>query len=107
MATSQGYGMLLERPAVRAPWLRRRRDGNPKVNPMWFDWDGELMRFTQPLKRQKYRKSRRTERGESISDPDKPVPHLEVRGVVEEYRARSDRRGLHACFRRDSYRGDR
>ena len=51
---------------------------------MWFDWDGELLRFAHTTKRQKYRNVQRNPRvAVSISDPDNPYRHLEVRGDVE------------------------
>ena len=52
---------------------------------MWFDWDGELLRFTHTTKRQKYRNiAANPNVAMSISDPDNPYRYLEVRGVVEE-----------------------
>ncbi len=30
-----------------------RPDGAPAVTPMWFAWDGELLKFTHTTKRQK------------------------------------------------------
>jgi hypothetical protein len=50
----QGYETLLERP-LYGHLATTRPDGNAQVNPMWFDWDGELLRFTHTTKRQKYR----------------------------------------------------
>lgn len=32
-----------------------RPDGTAQVNPMWFEFDGEHVRFTHTTKRQKYR----------------------------------------------------
>jgi predicted pyridoxine 5'-phosphate oxidase superfamily flavin-nucleotide-binding protein len=34
---------LLERPLI-ADLATVREDGTPQVNPMWFSWDGELIR---------------------------------------------------------------
>ena len=62
-----------------------RPDGTPQVNVMWFDWDGELLRFTHTTKRQKYRNvTGHPEVAMSIADPDNPYKFLEVRGIVEE-----------------------
>jgi PPOX class probable F420-dependent enzyme len=62
-----------------------RPDGSPQVNPMGFDWDGELLRFTHTTKRQKYRNvTANPHVAMSISDPDNPYRYLEVRGLVEE-----------------------
>jgi PPOX class probable F420-dependent enzyme len=58
-------------------------DGAPHVNPVWFDWDGQHLRFSQTTQRQKYRNIRRDPRvAVSIVDPDNPYRYLEVRGVV-------------------------
>jgi PPOX class probable F420-dependent enzyme len=52
---------------------------------MWFDWDGELLRFTHTTKRQKYRNlAANPYVAMSISDPDNPYLYLEVRGVLED-----------------------
>ncbi len=53
---------------------------------MWFDWDGEKLRFTHTNKRQKYRNiasQPRTWRCRS-SIPTTRTAISEVRGVVEE-----------------------
>ena len=54
VAIPEEYESLLERP-VFGHLATVRPDGRPQVNPMWFDWDGELLRFTHTTKRQKYR----------------------------------------------------
>src|SRR6476619_5770840 len=80
----QGYETLLERP-LYGHLATTRPGGNAQVNPMWFDWDGELLRFTHTTKRQKYRNvTANPNVAMSISDPDNPYRYLEVRGVVEE-----------------------
>jgi PPOX class probable F420-dependent enzyme len=62
-----------------------RPDGRPQVNPMWFAWDGELLRFTHTSKRQKYRNvAANPAVALSVSDPDNPYRYLEVRGILEE-----------------------
>jgi len=60
-------------------------DGNPQVNPMWFDWDGELMRFTHTFKTAEDRQltANRTWRANS-SDPETCTATEGLRGVVEE-----------------------
>lgn len=58
--------------------------GEPQCNPVWFDWDGEYLKFSQTTKRQKYRNVRRDPRvAISIVDPENPYRYLEIRGVVE------------------------
>lgn len=84
MATiPDGYEQLLEQPNY-GHLATTRPDGTPQVNPMWFDWDGEVLRFTHTTKRQKYRNLSTTPQiAMSISDPANPYRYLEVRGVVE------------------------
>ncbi len=58
-------------------------DGEPQNNPVWFDWDGAVIRFSQTKGRQKYRNVQREPRlSLSILDPDNPYRYLEVRGKV-------------------------
>jgi PPOX class probable F420-dependent enzyme len=59
-------------------------DGAPQNNPVWFDWDGQTLRFSQTTNRQKYRNVQREPRvALSIVDPENPYRYLEVRGTVE------------------------
>ena len=75
---------LLERP-LYAHLATTRPDGTVQVSPMWFGWDGELLRFSTTTKRQKYRNVKSHPHvAASISDPENPYRFLEVRGVVEE-----------------------
>ena len=77
----EGYETLLERP-LYGHLATTRPDGSPQVNPMWFDWDGELLRFTHTTKRQKYRNvTANPNVAMSISDPDNPYRYLEVRSI--------------------------
>jgi PPOX class probable F420-dependent enzyme len=58
-------------------------NGEPQVNPVWFGWDGERLRFSQTTGRQKYRNVQRDARiALSIVDPANPYRYLEVRGRV-------------------------
>jgi PPOX class probable F420-dependent enzyme len=83
VAVPDGYADLLERPLL-GHLATTRPDGSVQVNPMWFDWDGERLRFTHTAKRQKYRNVRHDPRvAVSIADPDNPYRYLELRGVVE------------------------
>ena len=84
VAIPEEYESLLERP-VFGHLATVRPDGRPQVNPMWFDWDGELLRFTHTTKRQKYRNIvANPDVAMSVIDPDDPYRFVEVRGVVEE-----------------------
>ena len=57
--------------------------GEPQSTPVWFDWDGEHILFSQTKNRQKYRNVQREPRiALSIVDPSNPYRYLEVRGKV-------------------------
>jgi PPOX class probable F420-dependent enzyme len=80
----EGYAHLLDLPTY-GHLATVRPDGSPQVNPMWFAWDGERLRFTHTTKRQKYRNIEANPNiAMSIVDPENPYRYLEVRGVVEE-----------------------
>ena len=67
-----GYAHLLDLP-VYGHLATVRPDGSPQVNPMWFAWDGELLRFTHTTKRQKYRNIEANPNvAMSVVDPDNP-----------------------------------
>jgi PPOX class probable F420-dependent enzyme len=56
-------------------------DGEPQTSPVWFDWDGEFIRFSLTTTRQKYRNLKRDGRlSVSIVDPDNADRYIEVRG---------------------------
>ena len=58
--------------------------GEPQSNPIWFDFDGEYVKFSQTKIRQKYHHLNRDPRIElSMVDPEDPYRYLEIRGVVE------------------------
>ncbi len=60
-------------------------NGEPQSSPVWFDWDGELLAFSQTTGRQKYKNLQREPRvAVSIVDPANPYRYLEVRGAVVE-----------------------
>jgi PPOX class probable F420-dependent enzyme len=74
---------LLDRPLI-AHLATVRDDGTPQVNPMWFGWDGEFIRFTHTNFRRKYRNvTANPAVSISIVDPADPYRYVEVRGVVE------------------------
>jgi PPOX class probable F420-dependent enzyme len=50
---------------------------------VWFDWDGEHVKFSQTKTRQKYHNLQRDPRiALSIVDPENPYRYLEIRGKV-------------------------
>jgi PPOX class probable F420-dependent enzyme len=75
---------LLERPLIGALGTIRP-DGSVQVNPMWFEHDGEHVRFSHTTKRAKYRN---LQRNPSMSlllvDDTNPQSYLELRGRLLE-----------------------
>ncbi len=60
-------------------------EGEPQVTPVWFDWDGARVRFSQTTTRQKAKNVQREPRiALSIVDPANPYRYLEIRGNVVE-----------------------
>src|SRR4051812_12638913 len=56
-------------------------EGEPQSNPVWFDWDGKHLSFSQTKTRQKYRNLQREARvALSIVDPDNAYRYVEIRG---------------------------
>jgi PPOX class probable F420-dependent enzyme len=80
----EGYRDLLETTAlIHVATLGP--NGEPQNNPVWFDWDGEHIKFSQTKTRQKYKNVGRDPRiAVSIVDPENPYRYLEVRGEVTE-----------------------
>lgn len=74
------YAYLLERP-LYGHLGTVRPDDTIQVNPMWFEFDGDTIRFTHTRKRAKYRNLQQNPAMSlSIIDPDNPFRYLEVRG---------------------------
>jgi PPOX class probable F420-dependent enzyme len=63
-----------------------RPDGTVQVNPMWFEFDGETIRFSHTTYRQKYRNLKHNpSMSLSVFNLQDPYRYLEVRGrLVEE-----------------------
>ncbi|WP_066912744.1 PPOX class F420-dependent oxidoreductase [Millisia brevis] len=58
-----------------------RPDNTPQVNPMWFDYDGEYIKFTHITSRAKYRNLQKNPAMSfMVLDPDTPFRYVEVRG---------------------------
>ncbi|HEY7049416.1 MAG TPA: PPOX class F420-dependent oxidoreductase [Jatrophihabitantaceae bacterium] len=78
-----GYEDLLVRPLF-GDLATVRPDGDPAVTPMWFAWDGEVLRFTHTTGRAKLRNIEHNPHvALSIIDPEQPYRYLQVRGKVE------------------------
>lgn len=86
--------MTTEIPAHLVPLLEEpnyghlgtiRPDDTVQVNPMWFLYDGETIRFTHTTKRAKYRNlMRNPAMSLSILDPANAFSYVEVRGRLVE-----------------------
>ena len=62
-----------------------RPDDTVQVNPMWFEFDGETIRFTHTSKRAKYRNlMHNPAMSLAVLDPANPFTYLEVRGSLVE-----------------------
>ena len=60
-------------------------DGQPQVNPVWVDFDGEYILVNTSRGRQKdHNMQNRPQVTIEIQDPDNPYRYLEVRGHVTE-----------------------
>jgi PPOX class probable F420-dependent enzyme len=82
-AIPNGYEDLLTRPLI-GHLATVRPDGNPAVTPMWFSWDGELLRFTHTTRRRKLRNIENNPHvALSVLDPEEPYRYLQARGTVE------------------------
>lgn len=75
---------LLERPLYGSLGTVRP-DGTVQVNPMWFEFDGESVRFTHTTFRAKYRNLQHNpSMSLLVTDPDIPQRYVEVRGTLAE-----------------------
>src|SRR5215510_11737236 len=75
--------------------------GEPQSSPVWFDWDGRYLRFSQTTARQKYRNLRRNPRiALSMTDPENPYRYLEIRGEVVRIEEDRDRAFIDALAKK-------
>ncbi|MGN6325492.1 PPOX class F420-dependent oxidoreductase [Pseudolysinimonas sp.] len=75
---------LLEQPNYAALGTIRP-DDTVQVNPMWFLFDGDRIRFTHTTTRGKFRNLQHNpSMAISITDPENPFRYLEVRGRLVE-----------------------
>ena len=60
-----------------------RPDATVQVNPMWFLFDGEFLRFTHTTKRAKFRNLQgNPAMSLSVIDPENPFRYIEARGAL-------------------------
>lgn len=75
---------LLERPLI-CDLATIRPDGHIQVNPMWFQFDGDHIRFSHTSTRAKYRNlMANPHMTVLIVDPDDTQRYLELRGRLRE-----------------------
>jgi PPOX class probable F420-dependent enzyme len=75
--------------------------GEPHNTPLWFDWDGNHIRFSLTPTRQKFRNLARDPRlALSIVDPNNPYRSLEIRGKVVRIEEDPDLHFLNALTKR-------
>jgi PPOX class probable F420-dependent enzyme len=78
------YRQLLDRPLFGSLGTIRP-DNTVQVSPMWFEFDGESIRFTHTTKRAKFRNLQHNpSMSLAIMNPDRPTSYLEVRGKLIE-----------------------
>ena len=79
-----GLAPLLERPLFGALGTVRP-DDTVQVNPMWFEYDGEHIRFTHTNRRGKFRNLQRNPTMSLLLiDDENPQVYLELRGKLVE-----------------------
>lgn len=82
---------LIDRPLFAALGTIRP-DNTVQVNPMWFDFDGEHLRFTHTTYRAKFRNLQRNPAMSLlVTDPNDPQRYIEARGAL--VRVEPDRTG--------------
>ncbi len=85
MEIPEQYAALLQSNAL-ANIASLGPDGAPQNNPVWFEWDGEYLKFSNTKGRQKYKNLLRDPRvAVSIVDPTNPGLYIELRGKVEKF----------------------
>lgn len=96
----EGYHDLLESAAL-AHVATLGPGGEPQSTPVWFEWDGAHIRFSQTTRQQKQRNLRRDPRiALSIVDPHNPYRYLEVRGIAITFEEDHDRAFLDRMARK-------
>ena len=78
------HSRLLEQPFYGALGTIRP-DNTVQVNPMWYEYDGEFIRFSHTTTRAKFRNLQHNpSMSLSIMDPANPTEYIEVRGKLVE-----------------------
>lgn len=85
MAIPESFDDILKQKKAFASLATVGADGAPQVTPVWFDYDGGLIRFNTARGRVKDRNlASRPIVALAIVDPDNPYRYLQVRGPIVE-----------------------
>jgi PPOX class probable F420-dependent enzyme len=80
---SEALNAFLQRP-LHGIVATNRRDGTSQLTPVWFDWDGALLRFSTPGSTAKKANLRRDNRiAICINDPGPPMQYVTIYGEAE------------------------
>ncbi len=83
VAIPNEYDDLFDKKIAFASLATLMADGSPQVTPVWFDRHGGVVRVNTARGRVKDRNMGRDARvALSISDPENPYRHLQIRGRV-------------------------
>jgi PPOX class probable F420-dependent enzyme len=85
MAIPESFDDILKQKKAFASLATVGPDGSPQVTPVWFDYDGGLIRFNTARGRVKDRNlAAKPTVALAIVDPDNPYRYLQVRGPIVE-----------------------
>ncbi|HVQ77172.1 MAG TPA: PPOX class F420-dependent oxidoreductase [Candidatus Binatia bacterium] len=85
MAIPESFDDILKQKKAFASLATVGADGSPQVTPVWFDYDGGLIRFNTARGRVKDRNlAAKPTVALAIVDPDNPYRYLQVRGPIVE-----------------------
>ena len=81
--TADKYQDLLREKKAFASLATQMADGSPQVTPVWFDYDGKIIRVNSARGRVKTRNMKEgSPVALAIMDPDNPYRYVQVRGRV-------------------------
>jgi PPOX class probable F420-dependent enzyme len=79
----ENYRDLLQQKTTFANLATVMPDGSPQVTPVWFDYQGDVVRVNTAKGRVKARNMREgAPVALAIMDPDNPYRHIQIRGRV-------------------------
>jgi PPOX class probable F420-dependent enzyme len=82
-AITEKYDDILREKKAFAHLATQMPDGSPQVTPVWFDYDGNIIRVNSAKGRVKVRNMKEgSPVALSIMDPDNPYRYVQIRGKV-------------------------